>query len=97
VEPPGGDHDTVSRRVVVRGRVQGVFFRDSCAREARAAGVAGRIRNRSDGAVEAVFEGRREAVERLVAWCRHGPSQAVVTAVEVSEDSPAGLESFRIQ
>lgn len=83
--------------MVVQGRVQGVFFRDSCAREARAAGVTGWIRNRSDGAVEALFEGPREAVERLVGWCRHGPSRAVVTGVEVTEDSPAGLESFRIQ
>lgn len=79
------------------GRVQGVFFRDSCAREARAAGLTGWIRNRSDGAVEAVFEGRREAVERLVEWCRHGPSRAMVTGLDVAEVSPAGLESFRIQ
>ena len=84
-------------RVVVRGRVQGVFFRDSCAREARAAGVAGWIRNRADGAVEAWFEGRREAVDRVVTWCRHGPSHADVATLEVIEDSSAGLESFRIQ
>jgi acylphosphatase len=77
--------------------VQGVFFRDSCARQARSAGVAGWIRNRSDGAVEAHFEGPGPAVDRLVAWCRQGPSGATVTGIEVREDSPAGLESFRIQ
>ena len=81
----------------MRGRVQGVFFRDSCAREARSAGIAGWIRNRSDGAVEALFEGPEPAVDRMVAWCRQGPARAAVTAIEVREDSPAGLESFRIQ
>jgi acylphosphatase len=84
-------------RVVVHGRVQGVFFRDSCARRARAEGVAGTIRNRADGTVEARFEGLAGAVDRLVAWCRTGPAHAEVTAVEVSEDSPTGLEGFRIQ
>jgi len=81
----------------VQGRVQGVLFRDSCAREARSTGVAGWIRNRSDGAVEAHFEGLEPAVERMVAWCRQGPARATVTRVDVREDSPAGLESFRIQ
>lgn len=81
----------------VRGRVQGVFFRDSCAREARAAGVAGWVRNRADGSVEAWFEGRTDAVERLVAWCREGPSRADVDSVDVVEDSSTGLEDFRIQ
>lgn len=84
-------------RVVVHGQVQGVFFRDSCARQARAEGVAGNIRNRADGTVEARFEGPAEAVDRLVAWCRTGPAHAEVTDVEVSEDSPTGLEGFRIQ
>lgn len=82
---------------MAHGRVQGVFFRDSCARRARAVGVAGWVRNRSDGRVEAWFEGDPQAVENLVAWCRQGPPQASVTEVEVTEDSPAGLESFRIQ
>ena len=79
------------------GRVQGVFFRDSCAREARRRGVAGWVRNRGDGRVEARFEGDPQAVENLVRWCRQGPSGADVTEVEVVEESPAGLEDFRIQ
>ena len=83
--------------MVVRGQVQGVFFRESCARKARADAVAGWIRNRSDGAVEAWFEGDPQAVENLVTWCRQGPRHATVTDVEVSEDNPAGLEDFRIQ
>ncbi len=84
-------------RVVVRGRVQGVFFRDSCARQARANGVAGWVKNRPDGAVEAWFEGHPQAVENLVTWCRQGPSRARVEGTEVTEDSPTGLEGFRIQ
>lgn len=87
----------MATRVVVRGLVQGVFFRDSCAREARVARVKGWVRNRADGAVEAWFEGRPEAVAALVAWCRHGPPHADVVEVEVVADSPTGLEDFRIQ
>jgi len=77
--------------------VQGVFFRDSCARQARAAGVGGWVRNRADGTVEAWFEGPPEAVEAMVGWCRNGPPHAQVDRVHVVADSPAGLESFRIQ
>ena len=83
--------------MVVRGRVQGVFFRDACAREARSNGVVGWIRNRSDGAVEAWFEGHPQAVENLVTWCRQGPSRARIDGIDVTEDIPAGLEDFRIQ
>lgn len=86
----------VRRRVVVSGRVQGVFFRDSCAREARAAGVAGSIINRADGRVEAVFEGEPAAVEALVAWCRTGPARARVDHVEVSDEEPSGERAFRV-
>jgi acylphosphatase len=84
-------------RVTVTGRVQGVFFRDSCAREARAQGVAGWVRNKADGNVEAWFEGRPQAVENLVTWCRQGPSRADVDGVDVVEEAPAGLDDFRIQ
>ncbi len=83
--------------MLVRGRVQGVFFRDSCARQARAHDVAGWIRNRADGAVEAWFEGHPQAVEKLVTWCRQGPSRARVDAIDITADSPAALEGFRIQ
>lgn len=79
------------------GRVQGVFFRDTCARRARGAGVAGWVRNRPDGAVEAWFEGRPGPVEAMVAWCGVGPGQARVDRVVVEAVRPAGLETFRIQ
>jgi acylphosphatase len=89
--------ERVAARVMVSGRVQGVFFRDTCARTARAAGVAGWVRNCSDGRVEVWLEGPPQAVENLVAWCRQGPPRAWVSGVEVGADSPAGLEGFRIQ
>jgi acylphosphatase len=82
---------------VIDGRVQGVFFRDSCRREAAAAGVAGWVRNRDDGRVEAVFEGDETAVERLVAWCRHGPPRAAVTSVSVRDEPAAGDRDFRVR
>ena len=88
---------TVRRRVQVEGRVQGVFFRDSCAREARVLGVVGSVRNRGDGSVEAVFEGEADAVERMVAWCRHGPPRAVVTSVRTVEESPLGEGWFAVR
>jgi acylphosphatase len=88
---------TIRRRVEVQGRVQGVFFRDSCAREARPRGLSGFVRNRSDGAVEAVFEGDADAVEHMVAWCRHGPPRAVVTAVRVVEEPPVGDQWFAVR
>jgi acylphosphatase len=87
----------VRRRVLVRGRVQGVSFRAWCQVEARRAGVAGHARNLADGRVEAVFEGDAAAVERMVAWCRGGPPAAEVTGVEVHDEPPTGEQGFSIR
>lgn len=84
------------RHVVVHGGVQGVFFRDSARDEAERQGVAGWVRNREDGAVEAVFEGAPQAVERLVDWCRSGPSSADVEDVEATEEEPEGVSGFQV-
>jgi acylphosphatase len=84
------------RHVVVYGSVQGVGFRFGVERAARSRGVAGWVRNRPDGAVEAVFEGEPEDVEALVAFCRHGPRGAAVERVEVEAESAEGLAGFRI-
>ena len=65
-----GRWSTIRRRVVVRGRVQGVFFRDTCRREARFRGVTGWVRNAADGSVEAAFEGNPAAVEAMIDWSR---------------------------
>ena len=87
----------IARRVVVSGRVQGVFFRDSCREEAQAAGVDGWVRNTAEGTVEAWFEGPPSVVERLVEWCRSGPRRADVDGVEAHEEDPTGQEGFRIR
>lgn len=83
--------------MVVQGRVQGVFFRDSVRERARAHGVSGWICNRADGAVEAVLEGRPDNVERVFRFCKTGPRQASVDSVEVSEEEPEGLSGFEIR
>jgi len=93
----GGDGDAVRRRVVVTGQVQGVFYRDSCRREARARGVAGWVCNRPDGGVEAVFEGPAGAVKELVAWTRVGPPHASVADVVVSDEQAEGLRGFDVR
>ena len=85
------------RRVIVHGRVQGVFFRDTARRLARQLGVAGWIRNRPDGAVEAVFEGPADAVDRMTDWVRQGPRGARVDELEIVDEQPAGDVDFRVQ
>jgi acylphosphatase len=86
----------VRRRVVVSGRVQGVFFRDSVRRLAASRGVAGWVRNNPDGTVEAVFEGDAGAVDFAVAFCREGPRGADVDRVEETAEEPQGESGFRI-
>lgn len=86
--------DTVRRKVVVKGEVQGVFFRESTEQEAQDQGVSGWVANRDDGAVEAVFEGESEAVENMVEWCRSGPSSASVDRVDSSDEEAEGLSGF---
>jgi acylphosphatase len=85
------------RRVVISGDVQGVSFRDATRREAERAGLAGWVGNRDEGSVEAVFEGDADAVERLVEWCRSGPSSADVDGVEASEEEPQGESGFEVR
>ncbi len=87
----------VRYRVLISGRVQGVFFRDSCRRVAEQHGVAGWVRNLPDGRVEAVFEGLAEDVGRLLDWAHHGPRLAAVEAVAVQPEPPEGLATFRIR
>jgi acylphosphatase len=81
----------------VHGQVQGVFFRDSTRERAQALGVAGWVRNCSDGSVEAVFEGDPEAVEQMLEFCRGGPPDAEVRNVDVSEEAPERLSGFRVR
>jgi acylphosphatase len=90
-------HETVRRRVVVHGIVQGVWFRDSTRREALHFGVSGWVRNRPDGTVEAVFEGRSKAVESMIDFARSGPPRALVTKVDVYDEAPEPLTGFAIR
>lgn len=89
--------ETVRRRAVVHGRVQGVFFRDSTRERAQAHGVAGWVCNRGDGAVEVVLEGPLEAVERVLRFLETGPPRAQVERVAVSKEEPEGLSGFEVR
>jgi acylphosphatase len=87
----------IRRRIVVKGDVQGVFFRDSTRERAQSRGVAGWVANRADGSVEAVFEGDEDAVESMVRFAQEGPRRADVEDVEVTEEEPEGLEGFEVR
>ena len=89
--------DSIARRVIIHGDVQGVFFRDSTQSEADRRGVTGWIRNRDDGAVEGFFEGPADEVDGLIAWCQTGPARATVDEVDVDEAEPEGLSSFDVR
>jgi acylphosphatase len=88
--------EIVRRRVRVRGRVQGVFFRERLRRLAERRAVAGWASNRPDGSLEALFEGQADAVQELLAFCHEGPPHARVETVEIAEETPEGLAGFRI-
>jgi acylphosphatase len=89
----------VSQRahVVIRGQVQGVFFRAEARDRAASLGLGGWVRNNPDGTVEAVFEGERERVESMVDWCRRGPALAHVETVAVAWEEPQGESRFAVR
>jgi acylphosphatase len=84
-------------RVIVEGRVQGVFYRDSCCREARRLGVRGWVRNRADRSVEVVAEGPRDRVDQLLDWCRQGPPSATVSKISVTDEVPRAEREFHVE
>ena len=88
--------DPVRAHLHISGRVQGVFFRATCQREARSLGLAGWVLNLPDGRVEAVFEGNREEVESMIRWCHEGPPGAAISGIEMVWESPRGEVSFSI-
>jgi acylphosphatase len=83
--------------VVVRGRVQGVFFRAETRTRAHGLGLGGWVRNNADGSVEAVFEGEPDKVESMLEWCRRGPAYAAVDDVEIAWEEPQGEEAFAVR
>lgn len=93
----GVHRDIVRYRVIVHGLVQGVWFRESCRRQAVALGLSGWVRNRADGTVEAHFEGPEHDVARAVAWCRSGPPAADVTSVDVAVEELEGARGFGVR
>jgi acylphosphatase len=86
----------IRRRVIVHGRVQGVYFRAECAATARAHGVSGWVGNQPDGTVYAEFEGPPDAVQVVVDWCHAGSSRSKVTQVEVTPLDPTGETGFSV-
>jgi len=88
----------VRAHVYVSGRVQGVFFRTETQDEAIRRGVTGWVRNLPDGRVEAVFEGEKDTVDRLVEFCKRGPPGARITDIEVAMENYTGeFRGFRIR
>jgi acylphosphatase len=87
----------IRRRVIVRGFVQGVGFRYATVRAASQRRLAGWVRNRPDGSVEAVFEGEPDAVQSVVAWCGRGPHGADVDGVDVFDEPLEGLRGFDVR
>lgn len=83
--------------VIVRGRVQGVYFRESTRRQAQALGVSGWVRNMPDRSVEAVLEGEAGSVEAMLAWLHGGSPLSTVTAVETKEEEARGEQGFVIR
>lgn len=79
----------IRKRVIVRGRVQGVGFRWTARAQADSLGVSGYVRNQPDGTVQAEVEGPEEAVQRMLDWLRHGPPYAEVDSIEVTDLDPA--------
>jgi len=80
----------VRAHVIIRGMVQGVYFRAHTRDEAKAHNITGWVKNRRDGGVEAVLEGREEDVKKVIAWCHKGPAWARVTDVHVDWQDYAG-------
>lgn len=83
----------VTKRLVIHGRVQGVYFRDSMRQLARRHGVTGWVRNRSDGSVEAMVQGKPDAVEKIIKWAHRGPDAAKVIGVQI-EEAEGQFDSF---
>jgi len=89
--------DNIRAHLIIEGRVQGVWFRDSTRNEATRLNLTGWVKNRFDGSVELIAEGTREEVKKLIEWCHHGPPGARVTMVhEIKEDYTGEFDSFRI-
>jgi len=89
--------ENVRARVIIEGRVQGVFFRHHTRERALTLGVNGWVKNRWDGRVEAVFEGDQAIVDRMIQWCHRGPPEAWVKKINLSWEEYTGeFEDFSV-
>ncbi|MFN2375813.1 MAG: acylphosphatase [Candidatus Binatia bacterium] len=93
----GGGDTTLRLRLRIRGRVQGVWFREATRQQAERLGVRGWVKNCADGSVEAVLEGDAAAVRAMQAWCHEGPPAARVLEVQAGEEEPAAEKGFRVR
>lgn len=84
-------------RILISGRVQGVFFRDSTREKAQALGLSGWVRNLPDGRVEAVVEGDGDRVAEMLSWCEEGPPDARVQNVSTENEEPENLSGFEVR
>ena len=89
--------DRIAKRIQLRGRVQGVYFRAAAQREAEMHGLTGWAHNDPDGSVTIVVEGDSHAIDDFVDWCNHGPPDARVARVEISEETCSGQVGFHIR
>lgn len=89
--------DKIRVHVFISGRVQGVFFRQNTKNKAKSLGVAGWIKNLSDGRVEAIFEGEKDKIEELIGWAKRGPMFSRIDGVEVIKEGYQGeFKDFEI-
>jgi acylphosphatase len=83
--------------LIIKGKVQGVFYRQSARKEAVRLGISGWVKNNEDGTVEAIATGSEEQVQRFIQWCRQGPTLAHVTDVTVSEAPDESFTGFEVR
>ncbi len=88
--------ERISRRVVIKGRVQGVMFRASCAQEAKREKIVGYAKNLPDGSVEVLLEGDADAVEKVLSWCHQGPPSARVDTVNIHNVPTSNYSDFSV-
>lgn len=86
-----------TKRIKVFGKVQGVYFRASTMEKAKMLGLSGWCKNKEDGSVEIVAEGKPELMQQLIDWCHHGPESAEVNNVLVEEIESGGFDAFEIR
>ena len=84
-------------KIIVKGKVQGVFYRSSTQAKAKELNLSGWVKNEEDGSVVIEAEGEEQKLEKLIEWCKQGPGAAVVNDVEYQEMEPKGVNGFEVR